>query len=43
LDAEMVDYFDNSAGNAAPVGEGAANGATATANGGEEMGMDEIS
>lgn len=43
LDAEMVDYFDGGAGNPAPAGESAANGTTATANGGEEMGMDEIS
>jgi hypothetical protein len=39
----MVDYFDNGANTNAPAGEGAANAAATTANGGDVMGMDEIS
>lgn len=45
LDAEMVDYFDASGANGAGGADGATtNGATQPAtNGGQDLGMDEIS
>ena len=44
LDAEMTDYFDGNAPANNGAGEAAAtNGAAPTTNGGEDLGMDEIS
>lgn len=42
LDAEMVDYFDKPANGTAGA-DGATNGAAPVVNGGDEIGMDDIS
>ena len=42
LDAEMTDYFDKPA-NGIGAGDANTNGAGAVANGGDEVGMDDIS